>query len=309
MASAIGGTNLQPLLNDLIAKYKPMTGAGRVASYIPELSKADRNALGIAVADATGVVAHAGDTSVRFTMQSASKPFALALALLDNGPDVVFSRIGMEPTGDSFNSLMRLETFSSLKPVNPLVNAGAIATTALIKGNSVTEKFGRLTEFIRTLAPGCHVGFNADVYRSESESGDRNRAIAYFLRDIKALLGSAEDCLDLYFRQCSLEVDCFTLATLGGALAACHSEVLLPREYCRIIRTFMFTCGMYNASGEFSVKVGFPAKSGVSGAVLGVVPGRCGLGVYGPALDTKGNSVGGVALLTELSARENLYIL
>ncbi|MBT9156404.1 MAG: Glutaminase 2 [Firmicutes bacterium] len=221
----------------------------------------------------------------------------------------MFSRIGMEPTGDSFNSLMRLETFSSLKPVNPLVNAGAIATTALIRGNSVEEKFDRLTEFIRSLAPGCYVGFNAAVYQSESLSGDRNRAIAYFLRDIGALEGNAEESLDLYFRQCSLEADCFTLATLAGALAECHKTTLLPRQFCRIIRTFMFTCGMYNASGEFAVKVGFPAKSGVSGAILGVVPGSLGIGVYGPSLDPKGNSVAGVALLAEFSERANLYLL
>ncbi len=300
---------MQVLLDELVAKYKPLTLAGRLASYIPELSNADREALGVAVADASGVKAQSGDTRVRFTLQSVSKLFALALALLDNGPEAVFSRIGMEPTGDSFNSLMRLETFSSLKPVNPLVNAGAIATTAMIRGDSVTEKFSRLTEFIRSLAPGCYVGFNAAVYQSESLSGDRNRAIAYFLRDIGALAGSAEDSLDLYFRQCSLEVDCFTLASLAATLAACHGDTLLPRQFCRVVRTFMFTCGMYNASGEFAVRVGFPAKSGVSGAILGVVPGSLGLGVFGPSLDPKGNSVAGVALLAELSERANLYLL
>jgi len=300
---------MQLLLDELIVKYKPRTSEGRLASYIPELSKADKGALAVVVAGAAGIAASAGDTRVRFTLQSVSKLFALALALLDNGTETVFSRIGMEPTGDSFNSLMRLETFSSLKPINPLVNAGAIATTALIKGNSVAEKFSRLTEFVRALAPDCYVGFNEAVYRSESLSGDRNRAIAYFLRDIGALEGSAEESLDLYFRQCSLEADCFTLATLANALAGCRDTTLLPRQYCRIIRTFMFTCGMYNASGEFAVKVGFPAKSGVSGAILGIVPGSLGLGVYGPSLDPKGNSVAGVALLAELSERANLYLL
>lgn len=297
------------LLNELVEKYRPLTTEGHVASYIPELSKANNRALGIVVADNLGGIYCAGDSRATFTLQSASKPFALALALMDNGPDAVFSRIGMEPTGDSFNSLMKLETFSSLKPVNPLVNAGAIATTSLIKGASIEEKFNRLLEFIRSLAPGCYVGFNTDVYRSESQTGDRNRAIAYFLRDIKAIEGNAEASLDLYFRQCSIEIDCFTLASMGKTLAEADCDGPIPRQYCRIIRTFMFTCGMYNASGEFAVKVGFPAKSGVSGAILGVVPGRLGIGVYGPSLDTKGNSVAGVAILAELSERERLYLL
>ncbi len=300
---------MQELLDLLIAKYRPRTLEGQLASYIPELTKADSASLGIVVADKAGVVAAAGDTRIRFTLQSVSKLFTLALALLDNGPETVFSRIGMEPTGDSFNSLMRLETFSSLKPVNPLVNAGAIATTALIKGHSVAEKFDRLTEFVRTLAPGCYVGFNAAVYHSESLSGDRNRAIAYFLRDIGAIDGNAEESLDLYFRQCSIEADCFTLAALAKTLATCDNTTLLPQHVCRIVRTFMFTCGMYDASGEFAVRVGFPAKSGVSGAILGVVPSRLGIGVYGPALDSKGNSVAGVALLAELSERASLYLL
>jgi len=289
-------------LDDMLAKFRPMTAAGRVAGYIPELSKANPDNLGVAICHHDGRAETCGEAGFKFTMQSVSKPFALALALMDNGPESVFSRIGMEPTGDSFNSLMKLETFSSLKPVNPLVNAGAIATTALIKGHSPAVKYERLLRFIQDLAPGCHVGFNEQVYKSECLTGDRNRAIAYFLRDIKAIDGEAEECLDLYFRQCSIEVDCVTLAHLGRSLASMGvGRCSIPPAYARIIRTFMFTCGMYDASGEFAIKVGIPAKSGVSGAIMGVVPNRLGIGVYGPALDPKGNSVAGVALLQELS--------
>ena len=302
---------MQQMLNTLIEKYRPLTSNGRVASYIPELSKASPDSLAIVVADTNGEVWSAGDYKLRFTLQSASKPFALALALMDNGADVVFDRIGMEPTGDSFNSLMKLETFTSLKPVNPLVNAGAIATTSLIKGSTVDHQFERLMALIGQLSPGCTIGFNRDVYLSEKQTGDRNRAIAYFLRDIKAITGVVEESLDLYFRQCSIEIDCLTLAVMARTIAMdCDDDNNpIPRHYRRMIRTFMFTCGMYNASGEFAINVGFPAKSGVSGAIMGVAPRRYGIGVFGPALDYKGNSVAGVAMLTELSRELNLYLL
>ena len=302
---------MEELLNILVEKYRHLTLNGRVANYIPELSKMNPASLAIVVADVDGNVWSAGDYKMRFTLQSASKPFALALALMDNGADVVFDRIGMEPTGDSFNSLMKLETFTSLKPVNPLVNAGAIATTSLINGDSAEQKLDRLLDLIKQLAPGCDIGFNNDVYISEKQTGDRNRAIAYFLRDIKAISGVVEENLDLYFRQCSIEVDCQTLATMARTIAMdCGDDNNpVPRNYRRIIRTFMFTCGMYNASGEFAINVGFPAKSGVSGTILGVVPNRYGIGVFGPSLDHKGNSVAGVAMLTELSRELDLYLL
>ena len=158
---------MEELLNILVEKYRPLTSNGKVANYIPELSKMNPTSLALVVADVDGNMWSAGDYKMRFTLQSASKPFALAMALMDNGADVVFDRIGMEPTGDSFNSLMKLETFTSLKPVNPLVNAGAIATTSLINGNSPEDKFDRLLELIKQLAPGCEVGFNSDVYMSE----------------------------------------------------------------------------------------------------------------------------------------------
>ena len=302
---------MEELLNILVDKYRPLTLNGRVANYIPELGKTSPVSLAIVVADAAGNTYSAGDYKMHFTLQSVSKPFALAMALMDNGADVVFDRIGQEPTGDSFNSLMKLETFTSLKPVNPLVNAGAIATTSLINGDSVEDKFDRLLHLITQTAPGCNISFNKDVYMSEKQTGDRNRAIAYFLRDIKALSGDAEESLDLYFRQCSIEVDCLTLATMARTLAMDCDDTNnpIPRHYRRMIRTFMFTCGMYNASGEFAINVGFPAKSGVSGAILGVVPKRYGIGVFGPALDHKGNSVAGVAMLTELSRELDLYLL
>ena len=298
---------MNELLQHLVDKYRPLSGSGKVASYIPELSKADPSTLAIVAREQTGKYYGAGDTTTRFTLQSVSKPFALALALIDNGPEEVFSRIGMEPTGDSFNSLTKLETFSSLKPVNPLVNAGAITTTSLIKGSTLEEKFSRLMHFVSTLADGYPVGFNETVYLSERDTGDRNRAIGYFLRDIKAVECDINETLDLYFRQCSIEIDCYALAAMATALSS-QEDGPIPREYRRIIRTFLFTCGMYDASGEFAVRAGIPAKSGVSGGIMAVVPDRYGIAVLGPALDRRGNSVAGVAVLSELSKELGMYV-
>ncbi|MDP3059139.1 MAG: glutaminase A, partial [bacterium] len=280
---------------------------GKVASYIPELSKANPSMFGIVVSDMQGITHSAGNTRVPFTLQSTSKPFALALALMDNGAEKVFSKIGMEPTGDSFNSLLKLETFASLKPVNPFVNAGAITVSSMIHGGTPEEKFARLFSFIESLTGGCYLGFNRQVYLSEKMTGDRNRAIGYFLRDIKAIEGETEPVLDLYFRQCSIETDCFGLSSLAVAIAT-EEDSVIPKIYKRILRSFMFTCGMYDASGEFAIRVGVPSKSGVSGAILSAVPGRFGIGVIGPSLDHKGNSVAGVPLLEDLSEKLGLYV-
>ncbi len=300
---------MQQALDAIVTKNRPLTSLGRVASYIPELANSNPNALGVAVVTADGQVFQAGDYHVRFTLQSVSKVFALMLALQDRGFDGVFSRIGMEPTGDAFNSLIKLENFASLRPLNPLINAGAIATTALIEGASVEERFQRLYSFIESMAGPGHLGFNERVYASEKATGDRNRAIAYFLRDIHAVHGDVTEILDLYFRQCSIEIDVLGLATLGRRLAlGPEVEPVIPEAVLRIVRTFMYTCGMYDASGEFAIKVGIPAKSGVSGDIMAVAPGKMGIGVIAPALDKKGNSQAGVQLLADLSELHNLAV-
>ncbi len=302
-------THLQQTLEAVVEKNRALTALGQVATYIPELANSNPHALGVAVATVDGRVFRAGDHHPRFTLQSVSKVFALMLALQDNGFDGVFSRIGMEPTGDAFNSLIRLENFASLRPLNPLINAGAIATTALIAGESVDQRFQRLFSYIEALVGPGHLSVNERVYVSERETGDRNRAIAYFLRDIHALNGSVTEVLDLYFRQCSIEIDVLGLAILARRLAlGPDADPAVPESVLRIVRTFMYTCGMYDASGEFAVKVGLPAKSGVSGAIMAVAPGRMGIGVIAPALDKKGNSLAGVQLLTDLSEIYSLAI-
>ncbi|MGI6344216.1 MAG: glutaminase A [Bacillota bacterium] len=301
---------MQATLEAVINASRSLTSLGQVATYIPELANSNPHAIGVAVSTLDGRLYQAGDYDLRFTLQSVSKVFALMLALQDRGADGVFSRIGMEPTGDAFNSIVKLETFSSLRPLNPLINAGAIATTALIQGRDVDERFQRLYDFIAAIAGPEKVGFNERVYRSEKATGDRNRAIGYFLRDIHAISGDVDDVLDLYFRQCSIETDVEGLSRLARRLAqGPEADPPLSAEILRIARTFMYTCGMYDASGEFAIKVGIPAKSGVSGAIMAVVPRQMGIGVIAPALDEKGNSLAGVRVLRDLAQIYNLAVL
>lgn len=301
---------MQTTLANIVAQNRPLTSLGRVATYIPELAIGDANAIGICLIDASGCSHFAGDTNVRFTLQSVSKVFALMLALEDRGSEGVFDHIGMEPTGDAFNSIVKLETFSSLRPLNPLINAGAIATSALIKGACVQERFERLYNYIEAITGAGKISFNERVYLSEKASGDRNRAIGYFLRDIGALDGDVDEVLDLYFRQCSIETDVHGLATLARRLALdSGANPPIAGDILRIARTFMYTCGMYDATGEFAIKVGIPAKSGVSGAIMATAPSQqLGIGVIAPALDEKGNSKAGVQVLADLAQELKLSV-
>jgi len=304
---------MQTLLQELVKRNKKYTKEGKVATYIPELSKMDPDKLGIVVVDTSNKIYRAGDFSLKFTMQSMSKPIVLLLALMDAGEEVVFSKVGKEPTGDPFNSIMKLETHEKSKPFNPLINAGAITVTSLIKGNSLEEKFNRIINMVRRISKNPNLEINKDVYLSEKATGDRNRAIAYFLRDNGILEGNVEDVLDLYFRQCSIEVTCEDIARMGMFLANQGIDIetgekIVSKHVTQIIKTFMVTCGMYDASGEFAIDVGIPSKSGVSGGIISSVPNKMGIGVVGPALDSKGNSIAGVRLLKDLSQELKLSI-
>ncbi|ANA82447.1 glutaminase A [Paenibacillus glucanolyticus] len=284
----------------------PCATRGNVASYIPELSKAPHNALGITLLSATGESASAGDCGLRFTMQSISKVFTLILALMDNGEDEVFSKVGMEPTGDNFNSMLKLELVRPGIPFNPMINAGAITVSSLIRGSSPEEKSERILHFFKDLAGNDRLDYDMGVYRSESDTGNLNRSISFFLKENGVLSGDVEEVLDVYFRHCSIVVDCADLARMALVLASNGTDPLtgkqlIPRRYVQIAKTFMTTCGMYNASGEFAIQVGLPAKSGVSGGILTLVPERYGIGVVGPALNDKGNSYAGVHLLQTIS--------
>ncbi|MBB6636967.1 glutaminase A [Cohnella thailandensis] len=297
---------LEQSLSAWVDASRVYTSRGKVAAYIPELSKAPKDALGITILSSAGQSVSAGDSELKFTMQSISKVFTLILALMDNGEKAVFDKVGMEPTGDNFNSMLKLELVQPGIPFNPLINAGAITISSLIKGSGPAEKSARILEFFKRLAGNDRLSYDSDVYLSESETGDLNRSMAYLLKDHGVLEGKVDDVLDVYFRHCSIQADCADLSRMALVLS-CNGtdpvtgESLIPRRFVQIAKTFMTTCGMYNASGEFAIQVGLPAKSGVSGGILALVPGRFGIGVVGPALNAKGNSCAGVRLLETIS--------
>lgn len=303
---------MNDLLNRLVKKNIPETKLGTVASYIPELDKAKKDALGIYIIDNEGNEYFSGDYEIKFTIQSISKIVALMLAILDNGEEYVFSKVGMEPTGDPFNSITKLETSREKKPYNPLINAGAIAVSSMIKGKDARDKFERLLDFFKKISEDETLDVNYKIYCGESETGNRNRAMGYFLKGEGIIEGNVEDALDIYFKQCSIEVTAKTLAKIGLFLAnngkLSTGEIVITPKIATIVKTLMVTCGMYDSSGEFAVRAGIPSKSGVGGGILSVVPGKMGIGVYGPSLDKKGNSIAGISLLEDLSTELNLTI-
>jgi glutaminase len=297
-------------LRGLHEKYAAVH-AGAVATYIPELGKADPNWFGIALATTDGQVYEVGDTRQTFTIQSISKPFAYGLALEDEGLEGILVRAGAEPSGEAFNSIS-LEPGTG-RPRNPMINAGAIATTSRIAGHTPEDKLQRMLA-VFSLYAGHPLGLDEDVYRSEKETGHRNRAIGHMLRNFGILESDPEPSLDLYFRQCSIAVDCRDLSVIAACLAnggvnPLTGERALRQEYVQNVLSVMATCGMYDYAGEWVYWVGMPAKSGVSGGILAVLPGQLGIGVFSPRLDERGNSVRGVGVCRDLSRDFGLHFL
>ncbi|MEH7384397.1 glutaminase A [Bacillus sp. JJ1521] len=298
-------------LKDLVSVARQITKQGRVADYIPALGKANPNDLSIAINYPDGRCYSAGDIEKKISLQSISKVITLALVLMDRSKEYVFARVGMEPTGDPFNSIAKLETTAPSKPLNPMINAGALAVTHMIKGNSVEERFQRLLTFIRELAGNATIQYNEEIAHSEFETAHLNRALCYFLKQHQIIEGDVEQLIDLYTKQCAIEMNCLDLSRVGLVFALDGidpqtGKQIMPMNIARVCKTFMVTCGMYNASGEFAIKIGIPAKSGVSGGIMGAVPGKFGIGIFGPALDDKGNSIAGIRLLELLSKTYNL---
>ena len=282
-----------------------------MATYIPPLSKADPNWFSICIATTDGNVYETGDADVPFTIQSISKPFVYGLALQDHGLEAVTRRIGVEPTGDAFNSIS-LDPGTG-RPLNPMINAGAIAATSLVAGHSQDDKRARLLDLF-SLHAGRALTIDDDVFRSERETGHRNRAIGHMLRNFDILADDPEGALDLYFQQCSILVTCRDLALMAATLAnggvnPCTGEKATTPEFVPSILSVMTTCGMYDFAGEWTFAIGMPAKSGVAGGILAVLPGQLGIGIFSPPLDPRGNSVRGVAACRELSRDFNLHFL
>lgn len=283
---------------------------GEVAAYIPELARADPSAFGIAITTAEGEAHVVGDTEVPFTIQSISKALLYGMALEDNGPGGVLAKVGVEPTGEAFNSI-RLQDGSG-NPFNPMVNAGAIATTGLLRGPDTATKLARILETFGRYA-GRELTVAEDVYRSERDTGHRNRAIAHLLRNFSVIGDDPEEVLDLYFHQCAIEVTCRDLAMMGATLAnkgvnPATGVRAVDQRHVASVLSVMATCGMYDFAGQWLFDVGLPAKSGVAGGILAVLPGQLGIGTYSPPLDAFGNSARGIRVCHELSSGFALHL-
>ena len=306
---------MEGLLNDLIEQCRPDTKNGRVASYIPALAKADPNALGVYILDRNGLHSQGGDSQVRFSIQSIIKPMLLLLALMDNGEEYVRRRVGVESTGKPFDAINISDAVSQeilSEHINPMVNMGAIVMCTLIKGENYAERFDRLLELTRKLANNPDIDVDEEVYLSEKATGNKNRALAFLMRSCGLLDGDVEEVLDCYFRACSIRVDCRDLARIAFILSNKGRDFmgneLFPARYAHYVNAVMLTCGMYDGAGDFAVTVGVPAKSGVGGGIMAVVPGRMGIGIYSPALNKKGNSIAGLRILRRLSRQLELSI-
>ncbi|MEV0343600.1 glutaminase A [Nocardia sp. NPDC050713] len=285
--------------------------SGEPADYIPELAAVQADSFGLCVATADGRVYGAGDVHVPFTIQSISKPFSYALALADRGPAAVAERIDVEPSGEAFNEIS-LDPVTA-RPRNPMINAGAITASALIDGRDAAERFERVRRCYSRFA-GRELHVNEAVYASEARTGYRNRAIGYLLRSFGVIDSDPDEAVDRYFRQCSIDVTCHDLAVMAATLANNGVNPLtrqraLSSTLTEQVLSVMTTCGMYDAAGEWVSTVGMPAKSGVGGGILAVLPGQIGIAVYSPRLDRHGNSVRGVAACRDLSRRLELHFL
>ncbi|MEV4431563.1 glutaminase [Streptomyces sp. NPDC049555] len=293
----------QAVLEEVAAFARPLVGRGQVADYIPALAEVDVAQFGMAVADVDGGLYGVGDWERPFSVQSISKAFALALVLAHGG-DRIWERVGTEPSGNPFNSLVQLEYEHGI-PRNPFINAGALVVTDRLQ--SLTgDASATMLEFLRAESGNPDVAFNAAVAKSESEHGDRNAALAHFMASYGNLDNPVPTVLEHYFRQCSVEMSCRDLALASGFLARhglrTDGSRLLPRREAKQINAVMLTCGTYDAAGDFAYRVGLPGKSGVGGGIVAVIPGRCTLCVWSPGLDTRGNSVAGVAALDHFTS-------
>ncbi|MDI9939304.1 glutaminase A [Rhodococcus opacus] len=285
--------------------------SGELADYIPELAAVAPDSFGICIATVDGFVYEVGDTRLPFTIQSISKPFTYALALADRGSGAVAEKIDVEPSGEPFNEIS-LDPRTE-RPRNPMINAGAITAASLVAGPDLDTRFERIRAAYSRYA-GRDLTFNRSVYESESRTGHRNRAIGHMLRSFDIITGDPDEAVDLYFRQCSVDVTCRDLSVMAATMAnngvnpVTRETVLDPALVERVL-SVMSTCGMYDAAGKWVYEVGLPAKSGVGGGIIAVLPGQIGIAVYSPRLDEHGNSVRGVEACRALSAELELHFL
>ena len=294
-------STLDRIVHDIADEMRQRTDRGKVANYIPELGRVDEQAFGLAVVDADGHVAAGGDCDVPFSIQSISKVFTLTLALGMVG-DRLWRRVGREPSGNPFNSIVQLERERGV-PRNPFINAGAIAVTdTIVSGHQPRESLGEILRFMQFLAEDPAIAIDHEVAASEKRTGFRNTALANYMKSFGVVENPVEFTLGVYFHHCAIAMSCRQLARAGRYLA--HSGrnpatglLVVPSERARRINALMLTCGHYDGSGEFAYRVGLPGKSGVGGGILAIAPGKASIAVWSPGLDASGNShLGRIAL-------------
>jgi glutaminase len=307
MASGPDAQDLQAILDDIHRDLSPRFGEGKVATYIPQLARVDPVRFGMALVTVQGDVLGVGDADVPFSIQSISKVFLLALALGKHG-EALWTHVGREPSGSAFNSIMLLEHEHGL-PRNPFINAGAsLVTNFMLADHTPREAIGEIVRFMRFLAGSDDIAIDEEVARSEAATGDRNIALAYFLRDHGRLKQPVEHVLGVYFRNCALAMSCHQLARAGLFLAAngrdpISGQRVVPKARARRINALMLTCGHFDGSGDFAYRVGLPGKSGVGRGILAVAPGRAAIAVWSPGLNAAGNSLLGSLALERLAQR------
>lgn len=298
------------VLARVAGEVAPLVGQGRVADYIPMLADVDASRFGMALATLDGRMVQIGDADAGFSIQSISKVFTLTLALESIG-DALFRRVGREPSGSAFNSLVQLEQESGI-PRNPLINAGALVVADVVLSGGGDAR-GRLLEFARQRSRNPSITMDPDVARSERDTGFRNAALANFIRSFDNLDNTVDAVLDFYFHQCALRMSCVDLARAFVYLAnhgRCQHDhaMVISSERAKRINALMLTCGTYDAAGDFAFRVGLPAKSGVGGGIVAVVPGALALAVWSPGLDDHGNSLAGGAALDRFTAITGLSV-
>ena len=303
-----GISQIERIVRDIHQRYQNFD-EGDVATYIPELAKANPERFGICLVTVDGRIVRVGDWEDEFTIQSICKPFAFQMALEQFGREDILKHVGVEPSGEAFNSI-ELDP-KTMRPFNPMINAGAIAISSLIKKDPPDSGIQAFVDRMQ-MAAGRKLRIDPEVLASESSTGNRNRAIAYLMLNFGIIDGEVGHTLHQYFSQCSLLVNCQDLAMMAVTLANMGAnpvtgERVFDYQYIKDVLTVMFTCGLYDHAGEWAYRVGMPAKSGVSGGILGIVNRQLGIAVYSPKLDDKGNSVRGILACKDLANELGLH--
>jgi len=302
--------DLQAIVDQIYTNCKPLILKGKVADYIPELAKVSPEKLGISVDTLDGKHIEAGDCNQPFSIQSISKVFSFTLAFKAQG-NAIWDRVGKEPSGNAFNSLVQLEYEHGI-PRNPFINAGALVIVDIIL-SSYTYPYRTLLDFVREISGNPLIRYSEKVARSEKEHGHRNAALAHFMKSYLNIENSVEDILDFYFRQCALEMSCndlsksFLFLANQGAIPYNGNRIITASQAKRT-NALMLTTGMYNESGDFAFRVGIPGKSGVGGGIAAIIPQHLSIAVWGPALNPFGNSLAGIEILEQFTTKTGLSV-